>query len=89
MSDDFAERLAGRVQNLRETQLRNHGIVDVEQQLVAVALGFGVRKKRLVLPPANRRSGAVGRRASGRKYLLNQTLAWCRNYMNIYCQTKG
>jgi hypothetical protein len=57
MSDDFAERLAGRVQNVRKTQLRNHGIVDVEQQLVVVALGFGVREQRLMLPPATRHSG--------------------------------
>jgi hypothetical protein len=40
-----------------ETQLRDHSIIDVEQQLVTVALGFGVSKKRVVLPPATCRRG--------------------------------
>jgi hypothetical protein len=50
MRNDLAERITGRVQEIPQTQAVDNGIVDVEQQLVTVALGFGGGEEVFILP---------------------------------------
>jgi hypothetical protein len=50
MRNDLAERVTGRVQEACQTQTVDYRIVDIEQQLVTVAFGFGGGKARLILP---------------------------------------
>jgi hypothetical protein len=48
--NNFAQGIASRAQHAAQTQSGDDGIVDVEQQLVSVTIGFGARKESFILP---------------------------------------
>jgi hypothetical protein len=48
--NDSAQRIAGRAEKATQSQVGDYGIIDVEQQLVSVTIGFGARKESFILP---------------------------------------